>query len=116
MKFRPFAEARDYVHTLKLKNQEEWRAYSKSTTKPPDIPANPEEVYRKQWNGIGDWLGTGRIASRDMKFLPFEKAKDIVHSLGLKNKTEWEKYCKSGKRPKDIPSNPHGTYRKYWKG
>jgi hypothetical protein len=51
-----------------------------------------------------------------MKFLPFEKAKDIVHSLGLKNQTEWEKYCKSGKRPKNIPSDPHGTYRKYWKG
>ena len=85
MKFRPFEEAKDYVRTLKLKNRREWRAYSKSITKPPDIPANPEEVYREQWNGMGDWLGTGTLRPQDMKFLPFEKAKEFVHSLGLKS-------------------------------
>jgi Hypothetical methyltransferase/Phage-integrase repeat unit len=116
VKFRPFTEARDYVRTLMLKNQEEWRVYSKSTSKPPDIPATPDKVYRGNWKGMGDWLGTGRIASQDMKFLPFGKAREIVHSFGLKSQTEWEKYCRSGKRPKDIPSNPHDTYRKYWRG
>jgi hypothetical protein len=65
---------------------------------------------------MGDWLGTGSLRPQDIKFLPFEKAKEFAHSLGLKNQTEWTKYCNSGKRPKDIPSNPHATYRKYWKG
>ena len=62
MKFRPFVEAREYIHSLKLKNQAEWRAYSKSVNKPADIPATPEKVYRKEWKGMGDWLGTGTIA------------------------------------------------------
>src|SRR5919198_5868108 len=72
--------------------------------------------YPKEWKGMGDWLGTGRVASQNMEFLPFDKAKEFVHSLVLKSQTEWGKYCKSGNRPKDIPSNPHDTYRKYWKG
>ena len=38
--FRPFAEARAFVHTLKLKNSDEWRAYCQSGTKPEDIPSN----------------------------------------------------------------------------
>ena len=116
MKFRPFAEAREFVRALKLKNQEEWRRYYKSTTRPSGIPTNPDKVYRTEWKGWGDFLGTGRIASQDMKFLSFDRAKEIVHSLGLKTQTEWKEYCKSAKRPKDIPSNPGGTYRTEWKG
>jgi hypothetical protein len=28
----------------------------------------------------------------------------------LKSQAEWRKYCKSGKRPEDIPANPARTY------
>jgi hypothetical protein len=34
---------------------------------------------------MGDWLGTGSVRPQDIKFLPFEKAKEFAHSLGLKN-------------------------------
>jgi len=81
VKFRPFTEARDFVHALKLKNQEEWRTYCKSTSRPTDTPTNPDKIYRTEWKGMGDWLGTGRIASRKMKFLPFEEAKEYVRKL-----------------------------------
>lgn len=56
--YRSFDAARDYVTELGLKNQEEWRKYSKSGKKPKDLPANPTSVYRKHWKGWGDWLGT----------------------------------------------------------
>jgi hypothetical protein len=38
VKFRPFAEARDYVHTLRLKNAREWEEYCNIGNKPLDIP------------------------------------------------------------------------------
>lgn len=44
------------MHSLRLKNQVEWRAYSKSMSKPADIPATPEKVYRKEWKGMGEFL------------------------------------------------------------
>src|SRR6187200_1322626 len=65
---------------------------------------------------MGDWLGTGYIAPSKREFRPFEEAREFAHSLGLKSSSEWERYCQSGKRPNDIPSNPSQVYREEWKG
>jgi len=56
-------------------------------------------------------LGTGTIANRFRKFRPFEEARAFVHTLNLKGQTEWREYCKSGKKPDDIPSAPQSTYK-----
>ena len=45
-KWRPFAEARKFVRSLKLKRHKEWEQYCKGELegcppKPKDIPANP---------------------------------------------------------------------------
>jgi len=36
--------------------------------------------------------------------------------MGLKSQTEWLAYCKSGKKPDDIPANPNRTYAGGWMG
>jgi hypothetical protein len=41
------------------------------------------------------------------RFLPFKEAREFVHSLGIKKRKEWQKWCKSVKKPKDIPSHPY---------
>jgi len=116
MKFRPFAEAKDYVHSLGLRSEKEWRKYCKSGKKPQDIPQKPYRTYKKEWKGMGDWLGTGRIADQKRKFKPFEEAREFVHSLKLHNEDEWRRYCKSGQKPADIPYKPSRTYENEWKG
>jgi len=52
------------------------------------------------------------------KFLSFEEVREFVIKLKFKNLSEWISYSKSGKRPNNIPSNPHQTYKnnKEWKG
>lgn len=47
-------------------------------------------------------------------FLPFETAKLFVHSLGFNSQIEWFAYCKSGKRPTNIPYGPNVTYKERW--
>ena len=44
-------------------------------------------------------------------FLPFEEAKDFAIKLKLKNLAEWQKYCKSGKKPNNIPSYSNEVYK-----
>jgi hypothetical protein len=83
--FRPFSEAREYVLTLKLKNVTQWREYYRSGKKPDDIPSNPEQVYKKEWKGYGDWLGTGNIVTRNREYLPFEEARKIARSFKFKS-------------------------------
>ncbi len=44
-------------------------------------------------------------------FQPFVNARKIIHSLKLKSSNEWATYCKSDKKPKDIPTHPDRTYK-----
>ena len=45
------------------------------------------------------------------KFLPFDEALVVARSLGLANKREWTVWCKEGRRPPNVPSNPDATYK-----
>jgi hypothetical protein len=113
--WRKFEDARAFVHRLDLKSVAEWLKYKKSEKKPADIPSTPENVYAEQgWSGWGDWLGTGRHIGG---WRPINEARAFTRRLGLKSQVEWIDYCMSGKKPKDIPSNPNKTYAKAgWSG
>jgi hypothetical protein len=111
--FRPFVDARQFVHTLGLKSSTQWIQYRASGRKPQDIPSHPDVAYGNDWKGWGDWLGN--IASSEIKLKSFEDARQFVHSLKLGSSAEWQEYCKSGRKPKDIPYNPSRIYKNEWK-
>ena len=112
MKFRLFEEARSFVHSLKLANGDEWKAYCRSGKKPDDIPASPQNTYQDNgWLGMGDWLGTGIIATHLRKYRPFEEARAFARDLRLASGNEWRELCKAGKKPEDIPANPASIYK-----
>lgn len=50
------------------------------------------------------------------EFLPFMEARELVRALGLKSQAQWRAYCASGKRPSNIPGNPHFSYGTEWAG
>ncbi len=111
-KFSSFEDARKFVHTLQIKSQQDWFKYCKSGEKPKDIPQDVANQYKdKGWAGYGDWLGTGRQATRTATYLTFEKCKTFAKSLKLSGQTEWVKYCKSGNKPNDVPSSPWKVYK-----
>ena len=60
---------------------------------------------RKGWEEDG----AGKMKK---KWRAFKEAREFVQSLKLKNRNEWDKYCKSGKRPNDIPGGPEKSYKK----
>jgi superfamily II DNA or RNA helicase len=112
-----FEEAREIVRSLKLKNQKEWVKFCKSEKRPQNIPSNPNVVFRETgWTNWGDWLGTGKVAASNLDFMSFTKARMMIHELKLKSFKDWLKWCKSGARPKSIPSNPSRFYKSEWKG
>jgi hypothetical protein len=108
-----FRKARAFVRSLNLKSETEWRAYTKSSKMPDDIPAGPSRTYAKDgWAGMGDWLGTGRIAPSDHQYPPFKQARAFARSLNLKSGAEWRTYTQSGKKSANVPTNPNRTYAK----
>jgi superfamily II DNA or RNA helicase len=116
--YRPYSEAIKFSHSLGLKSNKDWQQFSKSKDKPDDIPSDPGKVYKNDgWKSLGEWLGTGVIAPRLRNYKLYDEAKQFVHSLGLKSYSEWLQYCKSGKRPVNIPALPQNTYKgKGWIG
>ena len=87
--------------------------FCKSKKRTEDIPLNPERVYKKEWKGWGNFLGTGRIANMNMEYLPTKEAKiearKIARELGFKGgknlRQLWQKAYKEGKIPKNLPSD-----------
>jgi hypothetical protein len=110
-KWRPFKQAREFVRGLGLKTEREWRLYCKNPgereAKPDDIPVYPAQAYRKDYQGMKDWLGYN---PKD-RHRSFKKAREFVMTLGIRTVDEWRLYCSSGKLPDDIPSNPQRVYR-----
>src|SRR6478672_2543359 len=48
--YLPFEEARAFARSLGLKNQTEWKDWTKNGAKPDNIPANPRQTYKnKGW-------------------------------------------------------------------
>jgi len=59
--WRSFKDARAFMHSLRLKNVEEWRTYYRSGKKPDDVPTDPNRVYADAgWVDWSDWLGTAQ--------------------------------------------------------
>ena len=91
--WKPFEDARVFVRSLKLRGAEEWEEYRKSGKRPNDIPSNPDKIYKNDgWIDIGDWLGTGSIATKNSVYLSFnerveqlpeETRKNLKESLGM---------------------------------
>ena len=112
-KFRSFSEAKRFVRKLDLKNLKEWRQYIKSGKIPNDIPHFPEGVYKnKGWKNLGDWLGTGYIHPRKIKYRTFVEARKFARNLKLESRPGWEKMIKTGNIPKNVPKAPWAFYRK----
>jgi len=105
----PYEEAREFVHKLKLKNQNEWEEYCKSGNKPDNIPNNIYTTYKnKGLIDLSDFLGT---KNKKYGFLSYEEAKEFTSKLGLRTQIEWTQYCKSNNKPDNIPTNPRHVYK-----
>jgi hypothetical protein len=94
--FLSFEEARAKVRKFGFKDMREFNR-KKYNSDFYDIPYTPDKYY-KEWINWYDWLGTG--------FISFEEARDFARSLKFNMCSDWKKYCRSGQKPRNIPSIP----------
>ncbi len=115
-KFRPYNEAKEFAQSLGLFSEPDFRKWKQLGNRPPDFPADPAKVYRKEWEGWGIFLGTGNIHPSKKKFRPYTEAKEFAQSIGIISEPDFRKWKQLGNRPPDFPSNPADTYQKEWEG
>jgi len=119
--FMPFEEAREFVQKIGLRSNTHWQGFLKNgfkgITRPLDIPYKPNVTYKNNgWISWGDFLGTGRVASKDIIFRPYLEAKQFAINQKIKSSTEWHKFVRSQEKhvrtiPEDIPADPASVYR-----
>ena len=105
---RPFAQAREFVQLLGLPSSSKYKDWAKTGARPPDIPLSPESVYKNDWGGWRDWLGT--------RLRLFTEAREYVRGLRLVSSTEYLSWARSPGRPRDIPISPPNVYKVEWQG
>ena len=122
VQWREFSEAREFARSLELKNSAEWSRFCKGERGdlpplPNDIPAAPGKPYKDQWQGWGDWLGTGFISNSQREYLTYQEAQKYVSKLGLKTTKDWNEYVRrTDQLPSHIPKAPWSYYSDEWKG
>ena len=114
LSWMPFEEAREFVRKLNFKSNSEWRIFCSSGSRPIDLPYNPEKIYKNEWINWGDYLGTGIVSNQKIIFRSFSDAKKFTKNLKIKSQSQWIEFCKSGKKPSDIPTNPNSVYKNEW--
>jgi hypothetical protein len=108
--FLPFEEAREFVWSLNLKNQDEWQEYCSSGKRPFDIPTKPRIIYNNEFLSLPDWLGTMKGWTG---YMEYNELIDYVRSLGIKSQSGWIKYWKENEKPNNIPMYPNNTYTEW---
>jgi hypothetical protein len=110
-KYLEFREARDYVRTLKLKNQKDWCKWcvNKGSIK---IPSNPSSVY-KEWVSLADWLGLNSFKNlTNINYLSYDDCKLFIkQNFNIKNRKQWLLLDRNI-LPINIPKRPDHVYKK----
>ena len=58
--FVTFKESQKFIIKIGIKNFREWVSWCKKGAKPKNIPFQPSTVYKDEWKGWKDFLGTNR--------------------------------------------------------
>jgi hypothetical protein len=113
--FKSFQDAREFVRSLKLKGTTEWKEYCKSHKQPDDIHSAPQILYKKEWKGWGDFLGTGTISNKNKSkyYLTWPEAQKeyqrLAKEYGFRNGNDWRKFAKKNSKLLEklrIPKEP----------
>ena len=71
------------------------------------LPSRPNRIYKEQWQGWREFLGTG-ISSKN--FPSYEEAQRIAQQAGITTAKEYNKRYKELR----LPSNPNRNYKEQW--
>lgn len=112
--WRSCEEASKWAVSEKITTQKQWFVRCK-TGLPKDIPSNPQLVYKDQFQSWGCFLKTGRIATKQRKYLKYHEASKWAQDEGITTRKEWRQRCKKG-LPDNIPANPPRFYVNEFKG
>ncbi|HAS6766025.1 TPA: hypothetical protein GRI81_24365 [Vibrio parahaemolyticus] len=116
-----FEDAKKLVHSLKLKNVDEYGKSRRNDQKLAKLtPAAPPKHYQNEWKGWSDFLGPTYINLNrsTSKFLSYKKAQLLIRKYPtITNSASFQLVRRSTQELSDsVPSNPSSYYKDEWLG
>jgi hypothetical protein len=102
-RFYTFKEAVFAVQKLGIKTSLE---YKKRYREDPRLPANPNTVYKAEWNGFKDFFGL-----RVDYYATYAEAKEAAKALGAYTTLQYKTLHVNDSR---LPTSPQDVYRREW--
>ncbi|VVD61629.1 hypothetical protein PCE31106_00127 [Pandoraea cepalis] len=112
-----YDEAAAWARAEGIQTAEAWKDRSVKGCLPKYVPANPQKIYKSEWNGWGAFLGTGRKPNRHPNAPPFRSYSDAsawAQREGIASQRLWYERCKDASFPINIPKKPEPVYRDEW--
>ena len=104
--FISYEEASQHAQRLNFDTVKQWRDYSVSGLRPKNIPSNPDKQYKKEWISWKHFLGKENCS--------YKMAQEIAAKENILTVFEWKEFCKTDKKPRNLPINPKTAYKKEW--
>ncbi|MEZ8199945.1 MULTISPECIES: gamma-mobile-trio integrase GmtZ [Vibrio] len=104
-KYHTYINASKAANKLGIKTREEYTVRYKED---PLLPSVPERIYKSEWSGTKDFLGTKRNI-----YVSYDEARESALLLGVKTRAEYEKRYREDIR---LPARPDALYKSEWKG
>lgn len=104
IEYTNFFKARDFARSLKMKGYMKWREFLIQNTDLLNefemiLPDRPHLEYKdKGWVSWEDWLGIG------IRYHDFKTTRKFVHTLKLRDKNDWRKFCSGQMTYKQVRS------------
>jgi very-short-patch-repair endonuclease len=107
-----YINAKEIVHKMNLKSQNEWYRICKENKIPEMIPKTPNSYYKDEWISWNDWLGHNITTYKN--FISYKKAKIYLSNIGLSSLQEYNDYLIQNNID-FLPLQPQSYYGKEYK-
>jgi len=116
---RPFAQTREWLHTLGFSKVDDWRGYCLTHELPPDIPRSLY-AYKDHvlWKGLPDILGVPNKLLYRENYIPqsYDELRAYVLKHGFTTMPQWEEHAR---KPENYGKYPVGVAKFFpdsWRG
>lgn len=110
-----YEDAKKVVVKFQFKNANDYWQACRSGIVPSNIPNSPHHVYKSQFEGYGQYLGTGTKSPKNHEYMSFDEAKLLMKEFKISSKSQLSEWSKT-LRPINFPSRPNKTYASLWNG
>lgn len=108
-----YKDAKKYLKKFNFKSENVFLNWCKTEEKPLFIPQKARRYYTNRgWVSMGDFLSNGNEHTKN--WLSYKMAQTFVQSQNIYSQREYQEWCKSNKRPPNIPTHPAEAYVHEW--